>query len=323
MLASEVSELEYQPGQVIIRKGDIGDCLYLIADGEVLCKDIGADEAKIRLSSGMYFGEMALRTESPRMATVVAETRCTLFALDRHSFKTVLGSLEDHLEENFRLRMIETVEEFSAMTLSERKQIAQSLKVQDYDEFQILVRKGLPANCIFMVSEGELVITAKEITAEQCAEEGWFGDWFDSLEQDDYRWISKSDHFGALDCAGSTVSVVSMGNVQCLTIKKSDVDELRSKGAITDAGDATAGRASPMKPFSMDDYDVVEEMIGKGAFSKVHLLREREAAGGDEGESADGDIDRSILRKPDYAALKVISKYKMESAGISTSAFEE
>ena len=297
LLASEVNELEYQPGQVIIKKGDIGDCLYLIADGEVVCKDIGADKAEIQLSSGMYFGEMALRTKSPRLATVVAQTRCTLFALDRHSFKTVLGSLDDLLEENFRLHVIEAAHEFDSMTHIERKHIARSLVLQDYEEFQILVRKGLPVECIFMVSDGELVVTDKEITIEQSQGDDWFGSWFDSLDQGDYRWISKGDHFGALDNTGSPISVVAMGNVQCLTIEKSTLDSLRLKGAIASGDGSRSSQATSIKTFSMNDFDMIEKDIGKGSFSTVHLLREREQADGEveDVHVVDGDIDLDVL----------------------------
>ena len=317
LLATEVSELEFQPGQVIIKKGDIGDCLYLIADGEVLCKDIGADNAKVRLKSGMYFGEMALRTESPRLATVVAETRCTLFALDRHSFKTVLGTLDDHLEENFRVRMIETVSEFDSLTSNQRKQVARSLKVADFDEFQIVIRKNQLCESIYMISEGELVVTDREITEEESSSEDWFGSWFDSLEQDEYRWYSKGDHFGSLEGSSSTVSVVSMGNVQCLSIDKPIFESLRATGAFNAQRGVPGGKLTPLVAFKLEDYKVVSDSIGTGSFSNVKLVKSNRS------EAKNGDADLEVLRKEELFALKVIKKKGMIEAGIDLEGYQE
>ncbi len=49
---------------------------------------------------GDYFGERALIKNEPRAANVIAKTKCTVVSLDRHSFKRLLGPLEDLLKRN-------------------------------------------------------------------------------------------------------------------------------------------------------------------------------------------------------------------------------
>jgi cAMP-dependent protein kinase regulator len=54
-------------------------------------------------NTGDYFGERALIQNEPRAANVVAVTQCTVVSMDRHSFKRLLGPVEDLLKRNMEL----------------------------------------------------------------------------------------------------------------------------------------------------------------------------------------------------------------------------
>jgi hypothetical protein len=77
-------------GTVLIRQGDPGDAYYAIAAGEL---DVWRDGHLLhRCGRGEGVGEIALLRDIPRMATVVAHTAATVYALDREPFLTaVLG----------------------------------------------------------------------------------------------------------------------------------------------------------------------------------------------------------------------------------------
>ena len=49
---------------------------------------------------GEYFGERALLKNEPRAANVIAKTDCVVVSMDRHSFKRLMGPLEDILKRN-------------------------------------------------------------------------------------------------------------------------------------------------------------------------------------------------------------------------------
>jgi voltage-gated potassium channel len=79
-------------GATIIRKGDRGDAMYLIAGGSV---DVDAAIGKVRLEEGDFFGEMALLSREPRTATVTAVRATDLLVLDVDDFLHLLDRLPD------------------------------------------------------------------------------------------------------------------------------------------------------------------------------------------------------------------------------------
>jgi voltage-gated potassium channel len=84
---SEIAEItkllytrSYLPGVPMVRSGDAGDAMYLIASGEALV-DIGAGKHAV-LKEGDFFGEMALLERRRHKHDVVAKTRCRVYVLD-------------------------------------------------------------------------------------------------------------------------------------------------------------------------------------------------------------------------------------------------
>lgn len=53
-----------------------------------------------RYKEGDYFGELALIRNEPRAANIIAKSKLHLVSLDRHSFKRLLGPVEDILKRN-------------------------------------------------------------------------------------------------------------------------------------------------------------------------------------------------------------------------------
>ncbi len=82
----------YEPGAVVFREGDSGDCVYFIRSGDVEVVR-ATDEGEIalaKLSSGQHFGEMALLSNEPRNATVRTLTATELAVLGKTNFMTML-----------------------------------------------------------------------------------------------------------------------------------------------------------------------------------------------------------------------------------------
>lgn len=77
----------FKDGQVIIRRGDSGDCMYVVQTGlvEVLVGEDGDERVMAILHQGEFFGEMALFDRAVRMATVRALGEARVLSVDRRN----------------------------------------------------------------------------------------------------------------------------------------------------------------------------------------------------------------------------------------------
>jgi len=100
-IADSLKELKFKSGEFVIKEGEQGDSFYLILEGEAIATktfDPSQPPQKVKnYGVGDYFGEIALLTDTPRAANVIASSPILrVVTLDRHSFKRLLGPL-DHL----------------------------------------------------------------------------------------------------------------------------------------------------------------------------------------------------------------------------------
>jgi voltage-gated potassium channel len=79
----------------IIRKGQAGDCMYFIADGEV---EVDLPGKKVRLGEGAFFGEMALLGNNLRSANITTTGVSKLLVLDLVDFRMLMARHPDLAE---------------------------------------------------------------------------------------------------------------------------------------------------------------------------------------------------------------------------------
>lgn len=77
----------YGAGEVIVREGDAGSSMFVIARGEAVVTMEAATAPLARLKMGDFFGEMSLLTGDPRTATVSASTDCELVEITAEGFR--------------------------------------------------------------------------------------------------------------------------------------------------------------------------------------------------------------------------------------------
>jgi CRP-like cAMP-binding protein len=84
----------YKDGEVIVRQGELGDCMYVVQSGEVeviLNTEVGEQRLAI-LQAGDFFGEMAVFEREVRSATVRAKEEVRALKIDK---KTLLRRIKE------------------------------------------------------------------------------------------------------------------------------------------------------------------------------------------------------------------------------------
>jgi small-conductance mechanosensitive channel/CRP-like cAMP-binding protein len=86
-IASACVVAEYGNGEGIVRQGEPGQSMFIVARGEVSVLLEPGREEVARIAAGGYFGEMSLLTGEPRTATVVALGDVSVIELNADLFR--------------------------------------------------------------------------------------------------------------------------------------------------------------------------------------------------------------------------------------------
>jgi len=87
-IASLADEIDLPENKSLIRQGERGREFFVLLDGEV---DIVRDGTKIdTMQSGDFFGEIALVSNVPRTATVIANTPIRVLVITDRDFRMLL-----------------------------------------------------------------------------------------------------------------------------------------------------------------------------------------------------------------------------------------
>ena len=93
------TRLDLDAGKELTKQGETGNEFVIVLDGEV---DVLVDGKVVATrGSGDYFGEIALLSERPRTATVVAKTAVAIEVIGRREFRALVQDqpgIEDQLQ---------------------------------------------------------------------------------------------------------------------------------------------------------------------------------------------------------------------------------
>ena len=90
ILSSNLVLEEFNQGRLIVKKGELSTCLYIIKEGVVEC--IGDNGIVIRtLKQGENFGERSILVDKKRTLDVIAKTFCVCYSVSVSYLKSMLG----------------------------------------------------------------------------------------------------------------------------------------------------------------------------------------------------------------------------------------
>ena len=105
LLAYTSDVVTYQAGQVMFRKGDVGDAAYVIIKGnaEVSISSDTGDIPIAQLHDGDFVGEIAILCDTPRTATVAAKSDLKVLRIRKEPFFELLYQFPEMAVEMTRL----------------------------------------------------------------------------------------------------------------------------------------------------------------------------------------------------------------------------
>ena len=87
MKAGELGKV-YQDGELIVRQGEMGNCMFVIQAGKVeIYRESDGKEIRLRVAgANEFFGEMALVENDVRSASVRAMGEARILQIDKRTF---------------------------------------------------------------------------------------------------------------------------------------------------------------------------------------------------------------------------------------------
>ena len=119
-MASKALGKIYQDGEVIIRQGDEGHCMFVIQEGRVeVVQQVNGKEVQLGIrGEGEYVGEMAIFEREVRSATVRALGEARVLTVDQKNFLRRIAedpSLAFSLVQNLSARLRELSKSISEL----------------------------------------------------------------------------------------------------------------------------------------------------------------------------------------------------------------
>jgi cytochrome P450/CRP-like cAMP-binding protein len=171
-LIAQMTRRVYQPGEVIIRQGDMADAFYMIASGaaEVFLEQPGQPPRKLeRLTEGAIFGEIGLLQGVRRTATVrvTPEGPATINVMDREAFTEAVAEFDLVEAEIVAVvrRRTQQLALAKALPLLSREQIARlspAFQSRAFAPGVEIIRQGDPAEEFYLVTRGSVEVFARQ-----------------------------------------------------------------------------------------------------------------------------------------------------------------
>ncbi|MDB4971674.1 MAG: hypothetical protein JWN48_15 [Myxococcaceae bacterium] len=170
-LLSAVRVEEVSQGHEIVRQGDAGSEAFVVARGALkVVRREGADETLLaRLGPGSIFGEMALISESPRSASVVALEPALLLVLARDELERAAedapelsAQLSAFCSGRMHANLIRHARVLSGLAPEQRSELLASLETRMFEAAMPLIEQGQEGHSIFLIASGAVSISVPE-----------------------------------------------------------------------------------------------------------------------------------------------------------------
>ncbi|WNG45567.1 cyclic nucleotide-binding domain-containing protein [Archangium minus] len=160
----ELAMRSFEPGASIVTEGEQGSSMFALVEGrvDVVRQLQGGNRRKVAsMGEGEFFGEMALLSEGPRLASVVATERTVALELTRAQVErlvqrhpSVRQVLQSFYEERLLANVLRSNPLLSALTPVQREAATHAFQLHTVPAGQRLLVQGQPGEALFLLLRG-------------------------------------------------------------------------------------------------------------------------------------------------------------------------
>jgi CRP-like cAMP-binding protein len=161
-----------EAGEVILKEGDEGKSIYILATGVAQVVKAAASGPAIELAvlqDGAFFGEMALLNGSPRVASVIAMDDCDVLEITEEILRELTAkhpSVGQSLKKFYRQRLLQNVMAisplFRAFDKPDRRSLVELFRVREAKKNEAILSEGQPADGLYVVMHGAALVQKKD-----------------------------------------------------------------------------------------------------------------------------------------------------------------
>ncbi|HEY3446876.1 MAG TPA: cyclic nucleotide-binding domain-containing protein [Myxococcales bacterium] len=163
-LLGELEISTFPAGQAIVNEGETGKSMFVLAQGKVkVVRELGTRQEKTvaTMDEGAFFGEIALLSDAPRLASVVAQDECVVLEIKREMLGDLVMKhevLEAVLQHFYRERLLENLLRsspiFASFDEATRHALVDKFALRRAPKGELLVAEGNPGSTLFVLLRG-------------------------------------------------------------------------------------------------------------------------------------------------------------------------
>lgn len=174
-VARSLTILRLKDGDVVMRQGEAGDSLFLVASGELRVYVQTPDGPKdvAHLFENTLLGEMALITGQPRTASVAGVGECDVIQVSKtalHAVMAAVPAVREGLDRFSRERLIKNLLQTSPLfvpfTKSQQGELLRRFEGHEIEPGVDIIREGERGQGLFLILSGEVDVISNATGAK-------------------------------------------------------------------------------------------------------------------------------------------------------------
>ena len=151
-------------GQYVFKEGEIGDKFFILLQGlagviiTIKEKDSVFHKEVLEYTDGSSFGELALKDNKPRAASILAKSDCHFAVLDKQNYNRILASILLK-KQNELVELLRNQSFFKNLTRGSILKLSYCFEEKTVKKDQVLYKEGDTNNFLFLIREGELKLS--------------------------------------------------------------------------------------------------------------------------------------------------------------------